>query len=108
MEINLMHLKITLCRIVGSFSMTISTFTAEWILYFIYSYPSPLDKKFRQNRKRGHINGTLGYASQMLWIQKDTIKNNILFFKKYNKEKYEEVLCKCQLNYDLANWRERI
>ena len=41
----------------------------------------------------------------MPWIQKDTIKNNIyiLFFKKYDKEKYKQVLCKCQLNYDLAN-----
>ena len=39
----------------------------------------------------------------MPWIQKDTIKNNILFFRKYSKEKYKQVLCKCQLNYDLAN-----
>ena len=64
---------------------------------------SPLDKKFGQNSKRGHINGTIGYALQIPWIQKDTIKSNILFFKKCNKEKYEEVLDKCQLNYDLSN-----
>ena len=51
-----------------------------------------------------HINGRIGYASQIPWIQNDTIKNNILFFKKYNKEKYEEVLDKCQLNYDLDNF----
>ena len=51
-----------------------------------------------------HINGRIGYASQIPWIQNDTIKNNILFFKKYNREKYEEVLDKCQLNYDLDNF----
>ena len=81
METNLKNLKRTLCRIVRSFSMTISTFTAmnEYCIF-------PLDKKFLQNSKRGHINGTIGYASQIPWIQKDTIKNNILFFKKYNKE----------------------
>ena len=51
-----------------------------------------------------HINGNIGYASQIPWIQNDTIKNNILFFNKYEKEKYETVLDKCQLNYDLDNF----
>ena len=51
-----------------------------------------------------HINGDIGYASQIPWIQNDTIKNNILFFKEYNKEKYEEILDKCQLKYDLDNF----
>ena len=42
----------------------------------------------------------------MSWIQKNTIKSNILFFKKYNKEKYDKVLDKCQLYYDLDNrWK---
>ena len=51
-----------------------------------------------------HINGNIGYASQIPWIQNDTIKNNILFFNKYEKEKYETVLDKCQLKYDLDNF----
>ena len=51
-----------------------------------------------------HINGDIGYVSQIPWIQNDTIKNNILFFNEYNKEKYEEILDKCQLNYDLDNF----
>ena len=48
-----------------------------------------------------YIKGRIGYASQIPWIQNETIKNNILFFKEYDKEKYEEVLEKCQLKYDL-------
>jgi len=48
-----------------------------------------------------HINGKVGYVSQTAWIQNETIKNNILFFKKYDKEKYQTVLEKCQLKYDL-------
>ena len=48
-----------------------------------------------------HIKGKIGYVSQIPWIQNETIKNNILFFKEYNKAKYEEVLEKCQLKYDL-------
>ena len=48
-----------------------------------------------------HIKGKIGYVSQIPWIQNETIKNNILFFKKFNRERYEEVLDKCQLKYDL-------
>ena len=51
-----------------------------------------------------HINGRIGYASQIPWIQNDTIKNNILFFNEYDPEKYEEILEKCQLKYDLDNF----
>ena len=51
-----------------------------------------------------YINGEIGYASQIPWIQNDTIKNNILFFNEYNKEKYEDILDKCQLKYDLDNF----
>ena len=48
-----------------------------------------------------YINGKIGYVSQIPWIQNETIKNNILFFKEYEDEKYEKVLEKCQLKYDL-------
>ena len=48
-----------------------------------------------------HIKGKIGYVSQIPWIQNETIKNNILFFKEFNREKYEKVLEKCQLKYDL-------
>ena len=51
-----------------------------------------------------HINGDIGYASQIPWIQNDTIRNNILFFNEYDKVKYDEILEKCQLNYDLDNF----
>ena len=51
-----------------------------------------------------HINGRIGYASQIPWIQNDTIRNNILFFNEYDPDKYEEILEKCQLKYDLNNF----
>ena len=50
-----------------------------------------------------HINGKLGYVSQISWIKNDTIKNNILFFEKYEKEKYEKILKLTELIYDLNN-----
>ena len=51
-----------------------------------------------------YTNGNIGYVSQIPWIQNDTIKNNILFFNEYNEDKYEEILDKCQLRYDLDNF----
>jgi len=38
------------------------------------------------------INGTIAYCSQVPWIMNDTVKNNILFGKDYNKIKYEEAI----------------
>ena len=51
-----------------------------------------------------HINGKLGYAAQIPWIQNDTIRNNILFSKPFDEEKYNRVLNLCQLNEDLETF----
>ena len=48
-----------------------------------------------------HIKGKVGYVAQIPWIQNETIRNNILFFKEYDSVKYDKVLEKCQLKYDL-------
>jgi ATP-binding cassette, subfamily C (CFTR/MRP), member 1 len=47
------------------------------------------------------INGSTAYVSQVPWIQNDTIKNNILFFKQYDEIKYQQVLKICQLEQDI-------
>ena len=51
-----------------------------------------------------HINGSIGYVPQTPWIQNASIRNNILFFKEYNADKYEEVLQQSQLKVDLDNF----
>ena len=48
-----------------------------------------------------HINGRVGYAAQIPWIQNDTIRNNILFSLPFDEVKYNRVLSLCQLNEDL-------
>ena len=58
--------------------------------YHLFSSNSPLI-----------INGELSYCSQQPWIMSDTIKNNIIFFKEYNEEKYNRIISLCQLDYDL-------
>jgi ABC-type multidrug transport system fused ATPase/permease subunit len=38
------------------------------------------------------INGSIAYCSQVPWIMNDTVKNNILFGKEFNKIKYEQAI----------------
>ena len=51
-----------------------------------------------------HINGKVGYAAQIPWIQNDTIRNNILFSKPFDEDKYNRVLSLCQLMEDLETF----
>ena len=36
------------------------------------------------------VNGTISYISQIPWIRNATVKDNILFFNKYDEEKYNK------------------
>jgi len=47
------------------------------------------------------VNGTLGYTSQIPWIQNETLRNNILFFENFNEMKYKNVLKICNLEKDI-------
>nr|XP_014354031.1 PREDICTED: multidrug resistance-associated protein 4 [Latimeria chalumnae] len=47
------------------------------------------------------VRGRLVYAAQQPWVFSGTIKSNILFGKKYQKNKYEEVIQACALKKDL-------
>ena len=47
------------------------------------------------------INGEISYCPQTPWITTDTIKNNILFYNKYDEARYNKVLSLCQLDNDL-------
>ena len=47
------------------------------------------------------INGEISYASQQPWVMSDTVRNNILFFKEMDLEKYNKIISICQLEHDL-------
>jgi ABC-type transport system involved in cytochrome bd biosynthesis fused ATPase/permease subunit len=47
------------------------------------------------------VNGTIAYTSQIAWIQNNTVRNNILFYKKYDEEKYNNIIKLSELKSDL-------
>ncbi|CAG2107357.1 unnamed protein product, partial [Medioppia subpectinata] len=51
-----------------------------------------------------NINGSskIAYVSQQAWIQNATLKNNIVFGNKVEKQKYDKIIKSCALGPDLA------
>ncbi len=47
------------------------------------------------------VNGSISYTSQVAWIQNTTLRNNILFHKEYEQEKYDKILEISELKPDL-------
>ena len=43
------------------------------------------------------VHGRIAYVSQQPWVFSGTVRSNILFGKKYEKERYEEVIKACAL-----------
>ncbi|BFZ12050.1 hypothetical protein BsWGS_15089 [Bradybaena similaris] len=48
------------------------------------------------------VKGTVAYVSQQAWIQNATVRDNILFGKKFNRRKYAQVIKACELERDLT------
>ncbi|KAM7238073.1 hypothetical protein CapIbe_011031 [Capra ibex] len=57
-----------------------------------------------QGKVRMH--GRIAYVSQKPWVFSGTVRSNILFGKKYEKEHYEEVIKDCALEEDLQLLKE--
>ena len=50
--------------------------------------------------------GEISYCSQIPWIMTDTIKKNIIFFRKFRLQKYRKIISLCQLEKDFSNLAE--
>ena len=48
------------------------------------------------------LQGSIAYVSQQAWIQNATVKDNILFSKRYRRSLYQKVINACALGPDLA------
>lgn len=47
------------------------------------------------------VHGSVAYVSQQPWVFSGTVRSNILFGKKYEKERYDKVIKACALKKDL-------
>ena len=48
------------------------------------------------------VDGRIGYVAQQSWIQNQSLRNNILFGRQYEHEKYETIIQACSLKKDIA------
>lgn len=55
---------------------------------------------------RMKINGTIAYCPKTPWIIQSTIRENILFEKPFDKERYENILEVCDLNEDIEKLKD--
>ena len=68
------------------------------LLNAILNNLSVYSKYPNKNIKTG---GIIGYVRQNPWILNDTVRNNILFFKEMDEEKYNKIINLCELNQDI-------
>lgn len=57
--------------------------------------------EMKQTNGSVEVTGTVAYCSQQAWIQNATLKENILFGRPFDKERYEQVIDACSLRKDL-------
>ncbi|KAF5211793.1 hypothetical protein E0198_001337 [Clavispora lusitaniae] len=50
-----------------------------------------------------HVNGTVAYCAQNAWIMNSSVRENILFGKRYDKKFYEKTVEACQLVSDFES-----
>jgi len=62
-----------------------------------------IDRLIIISKKEFNIDGTISYASQTPFIINSTVKENILFYTKYNEERYKQVIKYCQLEKDIES-----
>ena len=68
------------------------------LLNAILNNLSVYSKYPNKNIKTG---GIIGYVRQNPWILNDTVRNNILFFKEMDEEKYNKIINLCELGQDI-------
>jgi ABC-type multidrug transport system fused ATPase/permease subunit len=51
------------------------------------------------------IQGSVFYISQEPWIFTASLRQNIMFCKPYNKEKYDEIIKVCCLEQDIETFK---
>ena len=59
------------------------------------------NENYNHKRKMLNVSGKISYVTQNPWILNDNFRNNILFFNKFDEDKYNKIISICQLEPDL-------
>lgn len=51
---------------------------------------------------RVNLNGTVSYVPQQAWIQNETVRNNIVFGREFDSNRYDLIVESCALSNDLS------
>ena len=74
-----------------------SLFTCVWCPLFQSSLLRALLGELPPSQGKVSVQGRIAYVSQQPWVFPGTVRSNILFGKKYEKQRYEEVIKACAL-----------
>ena len=74
-----------------------SLFTRVGSCLFQSSLLSAVLGELPPNQGQVSVHGRIAYVSQQPWVFSGTVRSNILFGKKYEKQRYEEVIRACAL-----------
>ena len=81
----------------GTFCPECTLFTCVCCRLFQSSVLSALLGELPPSQGKVSVLGKIAYVSQQPWLFPGTVKSNILFGKKYEKEWYEKVIKACAL-----------
>ena len=74
-----------------------SLFTCVWCPLFQSSLLRALLGELPPSQGKVNVHGRIAYVSQQPWVFPGTVRSNILFGKKYEEERYKEVIKACAL-----------
>ena len=81
----------------GMFPAECTLFTCVCYCLFQSSLLSALLGELPLSQGKVSVHGRIAYVSQQPWVFPGTVRSNILFGKKYEKEQYEKVIKACAL-----------
>ncbi|KAK9886064.1 hypothetical protein WA026_014848 [Henosepilachna vigintioctopunctata] len=89
----------------NNINVHLSRYTLTAVVGSIGSGKSSLISAFlgEIDKRSGRVNtvGSVAYVAQQAWIQNATLRDNILFGKRFNKGRYDKVIEACALESDL-------
>ena len=81
----------------GVFRPECCLFTRVCCLLFQSSLLRALLRELPPSQGKVSLHGRIAYVSQQPWVFPGTVRSNILFGKKYEKDQYEKVIRACAL-----------